>query len=80
MNRSKPSRHGLWLAAAPLLAIQQATAAPIEGEAASNVAALLVVLGVTGLFLGLRDLRGLRHKRVLPAAEHARPTSPRRRD
>lgn len=80
MNEPNATRRGPWLAAAPLLGAQQAIAAPVEGEAASNVAALLVVLGVAALYLGLRDLRELRHKRVLPVAEHARRSARRSRD
>ena len=40
-------------------------AAPIEGELGSNAAALLVVLGVWALFMGMRNLRELRHKRLI---------------
>jgi len=42
-----------------------AHAAPIEGELGSNAAALLVVLGVCALFMGMRNLRELRHKRLI---------------
>ena len=43
-----------------------AQGAPIEGESASNAAAILVLLGIWGLLSGLRNLRDVRHKRVRP--------------
>ena len=52
-----------WLALISLLSTQFVRAAPIEGELGSNAAALLVVLGVLALFMGMRNLRELRHKR-----------------
>mgnify|MGYP001823754991 CR=1 FL=1 len=52
-----------WLAATSVLTTQFVHAAPIEGEVGSNAAALLVVLGVWALFMGMRNLRELRHKR-----------------
>lgn len=60
-------RHGWrWLPVFPGMQIGQASAAPIEGEVGSNAAALLVLLGLWALFMGLRNLRELRHKRLLP--------------
>ena len=52
-----------WPAALAVLFAQATPAAPIEGELSSNAAALLVVLGVWALFMGMRNLRELRHKR-----------------
>lgn len=51
---------------AACLGIGNATAAPIEGETGSNLASLLVLLGVWALFMGMRNLRELRHKRLTP--------------
>ena len=56
------------LAISSVLSTQFVHAAPIEGELASNAAALLVVLGVWALFMGMRNLRELRHKR--PTLRH----------
>jgi len=42
-----------------------AVAAPDEGDGFRNVAALLVLLGIGALLMGLRNLRGLRHKRLM---------------
>ena len=54
-----------------------AVAAPDEGDGFRNIAALLVLLGIGALLMGLRNLRGLRHKRLMHerrnpdrAAEH----------
>lgn len=52
-----------WLAIISGLLTQSVQAAPIEGQLGSNAAALLVVLGVWALFMGMRNLRELRHKR-----------------
>lgn len=41
-------------------------AAPIDGELGSNAAVLLVLLGVWALFMGMRNLRQLRHRRLIP--------------
>jgi len=41
-----------------------AHSAPIEGAMRSNLAALLLVLGVGALLMGVRNLRELRHKRL----------------
>lgn len=49
-----------------LAAANQAHAAPIEGEAASNAAALLVLLGIWALLMGMRNLRRLRYQRMYP--------------
>lgn len=49
----------------PSMAIGQAHAAPVEGELASNAAAVLVLLGVWALLMGMRNLRELRHKRLV---------------
>ena len=51
------------LATLSVLSTQMVQAAPVEGQLASNAAALLVVLGVWALFMGMRNLRELRHKR-----------------
>jgi len=50
-------------------------AAPIEGELGSNAAALLVVLGVWALFMGMRNLRELRHKRLVLNRKNRRSQS-----
>lgn len=55
------------LAALPAQGVAQA--APIEGEGASNAAAILVLLGIWALIGGLRNLRDMRHKRVRPLRE-----------
>ncbi len=55
-----------WFAATPVAAMGHAGAAPIDGEAGSNAAALLVLLGLGALVMGLRNLRELRHKRLTP--------------
>ena len=66
MNQTA-QRHGWrWLPVFPGMQVGQAVAAPIEGEVSSNAAALLVLLGLWALFMGLRNLRELRHKRLLP--------------
>ena len=54
-----------WLTVLPGLAIGQGHAAPIEGESGSNAAALLVLLGIWALLMGMRNLRELRHKRLV---------------
>lgn len=73
-----PKRRGLWwLPALTGMQTTQAGAAPIEGEVGSNAAALLVLLGLWALLMGLRNLRELRHKRLLPDRHrHARGTRP----
>ena len=40
-------------------------AAPIEGELGTNLAALLLLLGIGALLMGIRNLRELRHKRMV---------------
>jgi putative Mn2+ efflux pump MntP len=55
------------LAALPGLTIGQTFAAPIEGETASNAAAILILLGVWALLMSLRSLRHIRHRRIAPA-------------
>ena len=55
-----------WSSLFPALGIGQLQAAPIEGEFGSNAAALLMLLGVWALFMGVRNLRELRHKRLVP--------------
>jgi hypothetical protein len=50
----------------PGLLIGGVEAAPIEGEVSSNAAALLVLLGIWALLMGVRNLRGIRHKRLTP--------------
>lgn len=54
------------VALAASLGIGHATAAPVDGEVGSNLASLLVLLGVWALFMGMRNLRELRHKRLTP--------------
>lgn len=51
---------------AACLGTGSAMAAPIEGEIGSNLASLLVLLGVWALVMGMRNLRELRHKRLTP--------------
>ena len=48
------------------LTVGPASAAPIEGETASNAAVILVLLGVWALVMGIRNLRDLRYKRHVP--------------
>jgi hypothetical protein len=43
-----------------------ASATPIEGEFSLNAAALLFVLGVWALLMGLRNLRALRYRPMVP--------------
>jgi hypothetical protein len=58
-----------------------AHAAPIDGEPASNAAVFLFLLGVGAILLGLRNLRELRHKRLVPARRmHKSATDPNSRD
>ena len=47
----------------------QVMAAPIEGELGSHAAALLMLLGIGALLMGIRNLRELRHKRLLPGRQ-----------
>ncbi len=54
---------GRWVL--PGIPMGYAHAAPIEGELGSNAAALLVLLGLWALFMGMRNLRELRHKRLV---------------
>jgi len=63
-----------WMPVASGLTISQAGAAPIEGELASNAAMLLVLLGLWALFMGMRNLRGLRYKRYVRG--RGRPPTP----
>ena len=63
-----------WLPVASGLTINQAGAAPIEGEIASNAAVLLVLLGLWALFMGMRNLRELRYKRYVRG--RGRPPTP----
>ena len=65
-----PINKKLWLSPTVLLPIAApAVAAPIEGELGSNAAALLVLLGIGALLMGLRNLRELRRKRLIPSRE-----------
>lgn len=43
-----------------------ARATPIEGDFSVNAAALLFVLGVWALLMGLRNLRSLRYRPMIP--------------
>ena len=43
-----------------------ASATPIEGDFGVNAAALLFVLGVWALLMGLRNLRSLRYRPMVP--------------
>ncbi|MGD8955912.1 MAG: hypothetical protein PVJ03_01170 [Chromatiaceae bacterium] len=60
----KQTRTWQCLATLPLLNTGHTFAAPIEGEAASNAAAILVLLGVWALLMSLRNLRHIRHRRI----------------
>lgn len=71
MTQIAQIRDWRWLPVIPGMQIGQANAAPIEGEVSSNAAALLVLLGVWALFMGLRNLRELRHKRLVPDRRQA---------
>jgi len=53
----------------PALAAGPIQAAPIEGEIGSNAAVLLMLLGLGALLMGMRNLRELRHKRLVPERE-----------
>jgi len=55
-----------WLTMLAGMTVGHVNAAPIEGELASNAAALLVLLGIWALLMGMRNLRELRHKRLTP--------------
>jgi hypothetical protein len=66
-------RNWRWLAALPGLAVSQTQAAPVEGETASNAAALLIVLGVWAIAMGVRNLRELRYKRLVPERQQRDP-------
>ena len=61
-------RYRNWPAAmaGPTVVVNQANAAPLEGDIGINAAALLVVLGVWAIIMGARNLRDLRHKRMAP--------------
>lgn len=59
-------RNWRWLPVVSGLTVSHSHAAPIEGEIASNAAALLVILGIWALVMGVRNLRELRYKRLLP--------------
>jgi len=63
--------HWYRLSLFPTLAVGPIHAAPIEGEFGSNAAALLVLLGLGALLMGMRNLRELRHKRLVPDREPA---------
>lgn len=54
-----------WMTALSGLAVGYADAAPIEGRIGSNAAVLLFLLGVWALLMGMRNLRWLRHKRLV---------------
>jgi len=55
-----------WSSMLALFTSAEIAAAPVEGSAGSNAAAILVVLGLFALVMGLRNLRDLRHKRLTP--------------
>jgi len=67
MMQSVSNRYRLSLF--PALAAGPIHAAPIEGELGSNAAVLLVLLGLGALLMGMRNLRELRHKRLVPERE-----------
>ncbi len=60
----KKTRHWRGVAALTGLTIGQTSAAPIEGETASNAAAILILLGIWALLMSLRSLRHIRHRRM----------------
>ena len=60
----KKTRDWRGLATLPGLTIGQTFAAPIEGETASNAAAILILAGVWALLMSLRSLRHIRHRRI----------------
>ncbi len=62
----KKTRAWRGVATLPALTIGQTFAAPIEGETASNAAAILILLGVWALLMSLRNLRHIRHRRIAP--------------
>lgn len=61
-----------WMIALPALA-SHAEAAPIAGELGSNAASLLVILGIGALLMGMRNLRQLRHKRLVTGRHRHEP-------
>lgn len=66
-------RNWRWLPALATIGISETQAAPIEGEVASNAAALLAVLGVWAVGMGVRNLRELRYKRLVPERQDRQP-------
>jgi len=66
-------RNWRWLPALATIGISETQAAPIEGEIASNAAALLVILGVWAIGMGIRNLRELRYKRLVPDRHERQP-------
>lgn len=66
-------RNWRWLPALAGSAVCEVQAAPIEGEMASNAAAVLVVLGVWAIGMGVRNLRELRYKRLTPERHEREP-------
>jgi ABC-type nickel/cobalt efflux system permease component RcnA len=76
MTQIAAIRDWRWLPAIPGMQAGHAGAAPIEGEVSSNAAVLLMLLGLWALFMGLRNLRELRHKRLIPDRRHPSATEP----
>lgn len=46
-------------------------ATPVEGALGFNAAAILLLLGIGALLMGMRNLRELRHKRIVPERQRA---------
>ncbi len=58
------TRQWHWLFVCAGTPVGAAQAAPIEGSLFSNIAALLLVLGMGALLTGMRNLRQMRHRRI----------------
>lgn len=74
------NRYRCWMIALPSIVHGHVQAAPIEGELGSNAASLLVLLGIGALLMGMRNLRELRHKRLMPERNRHDPEGPRPED
>ena len=68
-RKMRSDRHAMKTAMLAALLAGSANAAPIEGAMRSNLAALLLILGVGALLMSLRNLRDLRHKRLITNRE-----------
>ncbi len=62
------------IALIPAVLASPAGATPVEGDFSVNAAALLFVLGVWALLMGLRNLRALRYRPMVPRRRKDDPT------